>query len=136
MQGFYFYRNGRLIDFPDEKNAQVEEHYACLRWEIEFLRLRITSSSWTIKRDRPARRFEDAVEQIHGREAAITATMRRNGHRKRARNRQSGKDTPPSQINNANRAEPILEQTSNHQNLLRKSYHPPHPVPGLKPHGL
>ena len=35
LQGIYFYRNGRLIDFAGWKKVRkVEEHETCIRWEV------------------------------------------------------------------------------------------------------
>ena len=37
LQGLYFYRNGRLIDFAGwKKIRKVEEHNTCHRWEVHF----------------------------------------------------------------------------------------------------
>jgi hypothetical protein len=37
LQGIFFYRNGRLIDFPGWKKVKkLEEHMTCLRWEVKF----------------------------------------------------------------------------------------------------
>ena len=106
MQGFYFYRNGRLIDFPGwKKMLRIEEHCTCLRWEIEF-----PSSADHLFQLDPSKREIDLPAVLRTPLSKFMAEKRRYhnddekelGHRKRARNRQSGKDTPPSQINNAN----------------------------------
>ncbi len=104
MQGIYFYRNGRLIDFPGwKKLLKVEEHMTCLRWEVEF-----SSELDELFQLDPSKREVKIAMQL--REALAKLTKRKirwhsddegvNNHRGRARIRQSGKDaiTPVKNI--------------------------------------
>ena len=96
MQGIYFYRNGRLVDFPGWKKVlKVEEHMTCLRWEVEFP----PHLDKMFQLD-PSKREVKIAAQL--RESFIELTKRKirwhnddeqtANHRARARTRQSGKD--------------------------------------------
>jgi len=96
LQGFYFYRNGRLIDFPGwKKLVKVEEHGTCLRWEIEF-----PSSADDLFQIDPSKRGVELPAILRTPLAKMMAEKRffhptdtaKENHRRRARRRQGGKD--------------------------------------------
>jgi hypothetical protein len=96
LQGLYFYRNGRLIDFPGwKKLVKVEEHMTCLRWEIDF-----PSIFDDIFQLDPSKREIQLPMELREQLIKLTKTKFRwhkddqkaTNHRARARIRQGGKD--------------------------------------------
>lgn len=96
LQGIYFYRNARLVDFPGwRKLLKLDEHISVLRWEVHFP----PSLDDMMQLDPSKREIQVPRQMLEGL-AKIAAAKRRwhptdekaVNHRKRARDRNDGHD--------------------------------------------
>ena len=106
LQGIYFYRNARLVDFPGwRKLLKLDEHISVLRWEVHFP----PSLDDMMQLDPSKREIQVPRQMLEGLSKIASAKRRWHptdekavNHRKRARERNDGKDnkrtlaTPPS----------------------------------------
>ena len=98
LQGMYIYRNNRLIDFPGwKKILKHDPHMTCLRWEVHFP----PKLDHIFQLD-PSKREIQIPKQLFDMMSKLSRTSykwhdddsKAVNHRKRARERQGGKDKP------------------------------------------